>query len=66
MTKVLRPHSEAISVRAGQLARLLNISTKTVRNWTLERGLPHRRIGRIPLYIVEEVNDWLRTQSRAD
>ena len=44
------------------LAGLLGVRPRTLEKWTREHGLPRRRVGRVPLYIVSEVLEWVEAQ----
>lgn len=44
-----------------QLAQLLNVSSRTIRNWRGRRGLPVYMVGgTVPRYRESEVEEWLR------
>jgi predicted DNA-binding transcriptional regulator AlpA len=48
------------------LASLLNLSVKTLRNWRLSGyGPPHLKVGRLVRYRVSELNLWLKSCERA-
>jgi hypothetical protein len=48
------------------LASLLNLSVKTLRNWRLSGyGPPHLKVGRLVRYSVSSLNVWLKSCERA-
>jgi hypothetical protein len=52
-------------VRREQLARLLDVSARTLDRWeTLRKGPPRLCCGRTVLYDLKAVQDWLRSLPR--
>src|SRR5690606_4070166 len=41
------------------LAEMLGIEPRTVEKWCRERGLPKRKIGRQPVFLLHEVVAWV-------
>lgn len=42
------------------VARLLGVTTDTIGSYVREQGLPCHRPGKAPLFLVEEVKDWVQ------
>ena len=57
---------DSIAYRPRQMARMLGVSEKTLRNWVLERNLPARRVNRAVLFVRSEVVAWLASQDFSD
>lgn len=47
------------------IAAHFGISTKTVRRWIKHTDIPHRRVGGMIRFDVEEVDDWARARAGA-
>jgi DNA-binding XRE family transcriptional regulator len=63
----LRELRRALRAEAGvydqvALAELLGVEPRTIQKWSREHGLPRRRIGRQPVYLLDEVRAWVREQ----
>jgi len=50
---------------AEDVARLLQVSPKTISRWTLTEGLPALRIGKVTRYDRRRVDAWLTRQQQA-
>jgi predicted DNA-binding transcriptional regulator AlpA len=58
-------HDEARLLTEHEVANLLTLSIKTVRNWRLSGfGPPHLKLGRLVRYRVSDVKAWLKTRER--
>ncbi len=55
--------NEVLLVDAGEAARILSISERKLWELTNRKAIPHLRIGRSVKYPVEELREWIRTQS---
>jgi hypothetical protein len=52
-------------LKPKELARVLDVSTRTVANWK-DEGCPHERAGRGVRYVLEDVKAWAKqTRKRA-
>lgn len=51
---------ERIAVSVPELAKLVGVDEKTLRQWTRDRGMPSYRVGRRVLVVVSEFLVWLR------
>ena len=49
-----------LALRPREAAKALGISERTLWAWTHDGDLPHVRIGRMTLYPVDALRDWLR------
>lgn len=60
-------HETPVAVRAAELAKRLNVSSRTLANWLKSGLIPHVRVGRgrrrVLLFPVEAVRDWLAQQA---
>ena len=54
---------EPLAVRARQAARMLGIGERKLWELTNQGEIPHVRAGRVVLYPVDGLRDWLRTQA---
>lgn len=45
------------------LAEYLNVSVRTAKRWTRERGIPHLRSGSIVRFDPDEVRAWVHEAS---
>lgn len=46
-----------------QVADLLQVSPKTVRNWVYRRKIPHRKINGVLRFLRHEITKWIETAS---
>ena len=46
-----------------QVADLLQVSPKTVRNWVYRRKIPHRKINGVLRFLRPEITKWIETAS---
>ena len=53
-----------LALRAPDAARALGVSERTL--WTMTRAgeIPHVRLGRVIVYPVDELREWLRDRAR--
>ena len=53
-----------LALRAPDAARALGVSERTL--WTMTRAgeIPHARLGRVIVYPVDELREWLRDRAR--
>jgi len=52
-----------LALRSPDAALALQVSERTLWQWTRDGIVPHARIGSIILYPVNVLNDWLRDQA---
>ena len=57
---------EPLALRPKDAAKALGISERLLLDWTHEYGLPHVRLGRVLLYPVEDLREWLRVRARVE
>jgi excisionase family DNA binding protein len=50
---------ELIVLRPREAARMLGVCERTLREWTREKRVPHKRMGRVVLYSLVELQRWL-------
>lgn len=53
-----------LALRPKEAAEALGISERLLLDWTHEHGLPCVRLGRVVLYPVDLVREWLNTMSQ--
>lgn len=44
-----------------KIAKMLDVSIKTVYDWTARDYIPHRKLGRLVKFDVDEVEAWVET-----
>lgn len=57
---------EPLALRPKDAAEALGISERLLLDWTHEYGVPHVRLGRVLLYPVEDLREWLRLRARVE
>lgn len=55
-----------LALRPKEAAEALGISERLLLDWTHEHGVPCVRLGRVVLYPVDLVRDWLNAMSQPD
>jgi excisionase family DNA binding protein len=58
------PKTPCLSMRAREAAKAIGISQRTLWQWTEDGYVPHIRRGKVVLYPVDALRDWLRRQAR--
>lgn len=59
------PQQESALLKETQVAKLLEVSHRTLQGWRVEgKGPPYRKISRLIRYDRNEVMDWLASQRR--
>ena len=58
------PETPCLSMRAREAAKAIGISERTLWTWTEDGYVPHIRRGKVVLYPVDALRDWLRRQAR--
>jgi excisionase family DNA binding protein len=53
--------SQPLTVRPAQMAKMLGVSERTLKNWMAQRGLPFIKIGRAVLLDPRAVMKWLQS-----
>jgi len=51
-------------MRAREAAKAIGISERTLWQWTEDGYVPHVRRGKVVLYPVDALRDWLQRQAR--
>ena len=52
----------ALAVRPREAARMLGISLRYLQELTHNGEIPHIKLGRATLYVVEDLREWLRSR----
>jgi len=47
---------------ANQVASYPGLKAKTIRNWTSDGTIPHKKIGGSPRYLKSEIDDALKNE----
>lgn len=55
--------TERLAVRAGEAAKILGISRRTLWLRTADGTIPSARVGGCTLYPIEALREWLRAQT---
>ncbi|MEJ2705938.1 MAG: helix-turn-helix domain-containing protein [Sedimentisphaerales bacterium] len=58
------PQTPCLAMRAKEAAKAIGISERTLWQWTEDGYVPHIRRGKVVLYPVDALRDWLRGQAR--
>lgn len=58
------PETPCLSMRAREAAKAIGISERTLWQWTEDGYVPHIRRGKVVLYPVDALRDWLRRQAQ--
>ena len=45
-----------------QVAKLLGVKPRTIRDWTSRHKIPHLKIGQSVRYQASEIEDWLESK----
>ena len=56
----MEENSRLLSTR--ELAGLLSIPEKTIRNWTSQKKIPHYKIGALVRFDQEEIHRWYQAR----
>ena len=51
-----------LAVRPREAARMLGISLRYLQELTHNGEIPHIKLGRATLYVVEDLREWLRSR----
>jgi excisionase family DNA binding protein len=51
--------SGRLMYRIREIAKLCGVSERTIRNWMRYRKFPYKKIGKMPVFIVKDVMQWL-------
>jgi excisionase family DNA binding protein len=46
-----------------ELAEYLGISVNTIYSWISQRKIPHKKLGRLVRFSVEEIDEWVKQNS---
>lgn len=55
--------NESIALRPRDAARALGVSLRTLWGWTRDGRLPHIKLGRVVLYPVAMLREWIEQQA---
>lgn len=58
------PETPCLSMRVREAAKAIGISERTLWQWTEDGYVPHVRRGKVVLYPVDSLRDWLQRQAR--
>jgi len=58
------PETPCLSMRAREAAKAIGISERTLWQWTEDGYVPHIRRGKIVLYPVDALKDWLKGETQ--
>lgn len=54
------PPIEPLALRPADAARAIGVCERLLRTWTQEQGVPHVLVGKVVMYPVRELREWLR------
>lgn len=57
---------QPLALRPRDAAQALGISERLLWDWAHQHGLPYVQIGRLVLYPVEGLREWLRDHSKTE
>lgn len=57
------PETPCLAMRPREAAKALGISERLLWEWTDRDAVPHVRLGRVILYPVDSLRDWLQEQA---
>ena len=60
-----QPPIPPLALRPKEAAEALGISERLLLDWSAEHGLPCLRLGRVVLYPVDSIREWLRSMCRS-
>lgn len=60
------PNFPRLALRQSEAAESLGISERLLLDWTKQHSLPCIRIGRVVLYPIDSMREWLRSRSDTD
>ena len=52
-------------LKVSEAAAMLKVSERTLWSWARSGLIPHVRVGRVVLYPVDALKDWLRERAEA-
>ncbi len=58
-----KPTAPCLAMRAREAAKALGVSERTLWDWTDKGQVPHIRRGRVVLYSVDALRQWLQHSS---
>jgi len=59
------PETPCLAMRPREAAKALGISERLLWGWTNKGLVPHVRLGKVILYPVDSLRDWLRQQAQS-
>lgn len=62
LRRALRAHAGVYDKAA--LAEMLGVQPRTLEKWVRESGLPCRKVGREPIFLLDEVRPWLAARPK--
>ena len=55
--------TQPVNATVDDVAKHFGVSTRTVRRWLKDAGIPHRRLGgKIIRFNIDEVNAWAKSE----
>jgi excisionase family DNA binding protein len=62
----MKPRSTTVEKRLvgiNEIAKYLDISKATLYSWTLQKRIPHIKMGRLLKFDLQEINEWLKRKN---
>ena len=62
----MKPRSTTIEKRLigiNEISEYLDISKATLYSWTLQKRIPHIKMGRLLKFDLQEINEWLKRKN---
>lgn len=60
---VTEPQTPCLAMRPREAAKALGISERLLWEWTNKGVVPHVRLGKVILYPVDSLREWLKEQA---
>ena len=64
-TMKLEPRTPCLAMRAREAAKAIGVSERTLWQWTQDGYVPHIRRGKVVLYPVDALREWLNQQAQS-
>jgi excisionase family DNA binding protein len=55
---------ERITVKVDDVARMLDVSRRTIQTWAKEGKIPHVRIDKVLRFVPEQIREWAKTMGQ--
>jgi excisionase family DNA binding protein len=63
-TNKTEPDTPCLAMRPREAAKAIGVSERTLWQWTDDGYVPHIRRGKVVLYPVDALRDWLRGETQ--